>query len=126
MAEPLCAGSHRCGPRLACAEPKVLRPFDRREGCSIEEAAEIAGKAVRTMRLWAEQHHIARRVGGGHWIFSRVALQMFLDGNEVALIAYLRGDRASPAVVAYYEDIGLADLTRRWHSFATAKAAMLP
>ena len=117
--------SQRYVSQTAGAELKVLRPFDRREGCSIEEAAEIAGKAVRTMRGWAEQHPIARRVGGGHWIFSRVALQMFLEDNEAALAAYLKGDRSSPVVVSYYERDGLGDLIQRWRSFVPAKAAIL-
>ena len=105
--------------------PHCLIPFDRREGCQIEEAAKIAGKSVRTMRNWAEQHHLARRVGGGTWVFSRVALQMFLDGNVVALRAYLAGDRFSPVIVSYYESTGLTDLIRSWHRDAAAMSAEL-
>ncbi|GJD94523.1 hypothetical protein OCOJLMKI_1726 [Methylobacterium iners] len=30
--------------------PRCLIPFDRREGISIEEAAEISGKSAQTMR----------------------------------------------------------------------------
>lgn len=124
MAEVLCAENRS---RMSCFgsfEPRVLRPFDRREGCQIEEAANIAGRAVRTMRLWAEQHHIARRVGGGPWVFSRVALHMFLDGDERALAAYLAGDRSNSSVVAYYERNGLADLIRQWRNNGAATAAI--
>jgi hypothetical protein len=104
--------------------PQVLVPFSRSEGCSVEEAAENAGKSVRTMRLWCEQHHIGRRVGGGPWVVSRVALEMLLDGNNDALDAYLSGDRFCAPVVKYYERIGLADLIQRWHSNGAAISAM--
>lgn len=75
--------------------PRCLIPFDRREGISIEEAAEIAGKSVRTMWLWCEQHRIGRRVGGGPWVVSVVALRMLLDDDLPSLKAYLRGNRTS-------------------------------
>ncbi|WP_267360600.1 MULTISPECIES: helix-turn-helix domain-containing protein [unclassified Methylobacterium] len=104
--------------------PQVLVPFSRREGCSVEEAAEIAGKSVRTMRLWCEQHHIGRHVGGGPWVVSRVALEMLLDGDHVALNAYLSGNRSKQTVVRYYERIGLLDLIQRWHNIGSAMSAM--
>lgn len=110
--------------RSDCEVPQVLVPFSRNEGCSVEEAAENAGKSVRTMRLWCEQHHIGRRVGGGPWVVSRVALEMLLDGNDVALDAYLSGDRFCAPVVRYYERVGLADLIRRWQSNGAATSAM--
>ena len=103
--------------------PQVLVPFSRREGCSVEEAAEIAGKSVRTMRLWCEQHHIGRHVGGGPWVVSRVALEMLLDGNQVALSAYLAGDRSGQTVVRYFERVGLQDLVQRWQNLGSAMSA---
>lgn len=104
--------------------PQVLRPFDRREGITVETAAEVAGRSVRTMRLWCEQHQIGRRIGGGPWVVSRVALDMLLDGDEQALRAYLAGDRESAAVVAYYEREGLSDLICRWQKLTSATSTM--
>jgi hypothetical protein len=86
---------------LAPYEPQVLRPFNRREMCTVAEAARIAGKSVRTIREWCARFDIGRHVGG-QWAVSRVALAMYLDGNLEALRAYLRGDRSSSTVVEYF------------------------
>jgi len=88
-------------------EPQVLRPFHRSEALSIAEAAAIAGRSVRTIREWCARLDIGRRVGG-QWAVSRVALAMFLDGDRAALDAYLRGDRTSPTVTAYFERSGIS------------------
>jgi hypothetical protein len=82
---------------------KILTPFDKRECLSLKEAAGIAGKSESTMRGWCEQHGLGRRVGGGTWSVSKVALAMFLDGDTVALKAYHAGDRASDLVGPYFE-----------------------
>jgi hypothetical protein len=50
---------------------------------------------------------IGRRVGGGQWIVSKVALAMFLNGDDEALRLYKAGDRTSDRVVAYYKREGL-------------------
>ena len=47
-------------------------------------------------------YHIGRRVVGGPWQVSRVALAMLLDGNNAALGAYLSGDRDGPLVAPYF------------------------
>jgi hypothetical protein len=86
-------------------EPQVLRPFHRSEALSIAEAASIAGRSVRTVRDWCARLDIGRRIGG-HWAVSRVALQMFLDGDRDALGAYLCGDRTSQTVMSYFERCG--------------------
>jgi hypothetical protein len=82
---------------------KILTPFDKRECMSLKEAADIAGKSESTLRGWCEQHGLGRRVGGGTWSVSKVALAMFLDGDTVALKAYHAGDRASDLVAPYFE-----------------------
>src|SRR3954452_1330101 len=92
--------------------PHVLIPFHPREAITTAVAARIAGRAERTIRLWCEQHHIGRRVGGGPWMVSRVALTMLLDGDDAALAAYLAGDRSGARVVAYYQRAGLGRLPR--------------
>jgi hypothetical protein len=81
---------------------KMLTPFDRRECLSLKDAADIAGKSESTMRGWCEQHGLDRRVGGGTWSVSKVALTMFLDGDTKALRAYHAGDRSSELVIQYY------------------------
>ena len=70
----------------------ILYPFDKRECISLKEAACIAGKSKYTMRGWCGVHELGRRVGGGKWCVSQVALAMFLDGNFTALQAYHAGD----------------------------------
>jgi hypothetical protein len=68
---------------------KVLTPYDPREGISLAAAANRAGKSESTLRNWCVQHGLGRRVGGGVWVVSQVALAMFLDDDRNALVAYL-------------------------------------
>lgn len=89
---------------LRPSEPQarqILVPFDKRECISLKEAAGIAGKSESTMRAWVEEHGLGRRIGGGTWSVSRVALTMFLDGDDRALRAYHAGDRSSEIVMGY-------------------------
>ena len=83
--------------------PNVLVPYDEREAISVQVAARKAGKSPRTIRLWADEHGIGRRIAGGSWKISRVALQMLLDGDRAALGLYHAGNRRHPSVVAYFE-----------------------
>jgi hypothetical protein len=62
------------------------------------------------MRGWCDEHGLGRRVGGGTWMVSEIALAMFLDGDLKALKAYHAGDRSDPSVIAYFEKAGLGDL----------------
>src|ERR1035441_6017407 len=64
---------------------KILSPFDKRECVSLQQAADIAGKSESTLRGWCDVHGLGRRVGGGTWSVSKVALAMFLDGDIKAL-----------------------------------------
>jgi hypothetical protein len=86
----------------------ILRPFDRKEAISVHEAAKIAGRSERTIQIWATNHHIGRRVEGGPWLISKVALAMFLDGRRDLLKRYLDGDRTSGEVLDYFRRQGLA------------------
>ena len=81
---------------------RVLVPYDPREGISLRAAAVRAGKSETTVRDWCRARGLGRRVGGGAWVVSKVALAMHLDGDGEALAAYLAGDRASAAVALYY------------------------
>jgi hypothetical protein len=85
----------------------ILVPFDRREGLSLKEAADVAGKSGSTIRAWCQRDGIGRRVGGGTWVVSRLALRMFLDGDDAALRAYLEGVRLEEPVASYYRRLGL-------------------
>jgi hypothetical protein len=81
----------------------TLVPFHVAEGLTLGQAAEIAGKSERTLRNWCVEHGIGRRVAGGAWAVSRVALAMLLDGDRDALICYRdHGVRASYEPVAKY------------------------
>jgi hypothetical protein len=88
-------------------ERKILSHFDKRECISLKEAADIGGKSESTMRGWCEKHGLGRRIGGGTWMVSKVALAMFLDGDLKALRAYHAGDRTSNLVAPYFERAGL-------------------
>jgi len=87
--------------------PQVLIPYDRREAIALRQAAQVAGRSESTLRSWCQTHYIGRRVAGGPWMVSRVALAMFLDDDARALRAYLAGDRASELVVSYFRRAGL-------------------
>ncbi|OSI70532.1 hypothetical protein BST63_33350 [Bradyrhizobium canariense] len=86
----------------------VLTPYDPREGISLAMAAKRAGKSESTIRNWCPQHGLGRRVGGGVWVVSQVALAMFLDGDAAALAAYHAGDHCNSEVAEYFERFGLA------------------
>ena len=86
---------------------QVLIPFDAREGISLAGAGKLAGKSVGTVRGWCVQHGLGRRVGGGVWVVSKVALAMFLDGDLKALTSYLAGGRSSDLVKIYFERVGV-------------------
>jgi hypothetical protein len=86
---------------------KILSHFDKRECISLKEAADIGGKSESTMRGWCQKHGLGRRIGGGPWMVSKVALAMFLDGDMKALQAYHGGERTDPCVIAYFERLGL-------------------
>jgi Helix-turn-helix domain len=87
----------------------VLIPFDAREALTLQEAAKIATVSATTVARWCAEFHIGRKIGGA-WRVSRVALQMMLDDNGWALMAYLDGDRAHPRVTRYFFDLGLGDI----------------
>jgi hypothetical protein len=93
----------------------TLTPYAGEERLSIGEAATIAGRSERTIRNWCVEHGIGRRIAGGNWAVSKVALQMLLDGDHLALVSYRdHGARGTYEPVAkYYHRCGLADLLKR-------------
>src|SRR3954467_12854355 len=72
---PACPTPPRTGQILCAGE---LVPYDRREAMTRREAAKHAGRSEGTVRMWCLQHDIGRRVAGGPWAVSRVALAMLL------------------------------------------------
>jgi hypothetical protein len=84
----------------------VLIPFDLDEAVTVAQAAQIAGRRPVTVREWAANYDIGRRVCG-RWMVSRVALAMHLDNDRNALKAYLMGDRESETVTGYFRRFGL-------------------
>jgi hypothetical protein len=94
---------------------RTLVPYANEEGISVGEAAAIAGKSERTIRIWCVEHGIGRRIAGGTWAVSRVALTMLLEGDLEALAAYRdRGERAGSDLVAkYYRRCRLDPLLER-------------
>ena len=104
---------HRLAPPTSVGS-SCLIPFDRHEGLTLGQAAKISGKSVDTVRLWCLNHDIGRRVGGGSWVVSRVALTMFLDDDRSALTIYLAGDRSHETVASYFHRLGLSYLLRDW------------
>jgi hypothetical protein len=93
---------------------RVLVPFNKREGMTLRQAALVAGKSESTLRNWCVDYGIGRRVGGGIWTVSRVALAMHLDGDRGALAAYLDGDRSVESVIAYFHRLDLGALIREF------------
>lgn len=85
----------------------ILRPFNAAEAIRVNVAARLAGVAPRTIQHWCAVHRIGRRIGGGHWRVSRIALAMLLDGDREALRLYLSGDRVSARIAAYFRRAGL-------------------
>jgi hypothetical protein len=88
--------------------PNCLKPHIRGEVISIREAMKIAGRSESTIRNWCNQRGIGRRIVGGKWDISRVALAMLLDSDASALRAYLAGDRTSEHVQVYFDRYGIS------------------
>jgi hypothetical protein len=84
----------------------VLMPYDPREGMSLKHAAERAGKSETKVKNWCHKYGIGRRIVGGVWVISRPALEMLLDDDHAALLAYHAGERKIPGVRLYFERTG--------------------
>jgi hypothetical protein len=91
---------------------KILSPCDKLECISLKEAADIAGRSESTMRNWCDEYGLGRRIGGGPWSVSKVALAMFLDGDVKALRAYHASVWTDPGVATYFERENLGDLIK--------------
>lgn len=98
------------GPRLgSCGLDRcfVLTPYDPDEALTLKRAAARARRSPGTIRNWCESEGLGRRIGG-KWCVSKVALEMYLDGETGALARYLDGDRETADVVSYFKRFGLA------------------
>ncbi|UPJ63519.1 helix-turn-helix domain-containing protein [Bradyrhizobium sp. 191] len=84
----------------------VLTPYNPSEVLTLQQAADRAKKSPGTIRNWCESEGLGRRIGG-KWCVSKVALEMYLDGETGALARYLDGDRQAADVVSYFKRFGL-------------------
>jgi hypothetical protein len=93
----------------------TLNPFTLEERISVRDAEEIAKVTDRTIRNWCIRYGIGRRIAGGRWAVSQVALHMLLDGDLKALAVYRDNGlrRSYERVAKYYQRCGLADLLER-------------
>jgi hypothetical protein len=87
--------------------PNCLKPHIRGEAIALKEAAQIAGRSESTIRNWCNQRGIGRRIAGGKWDVSRVALAMLLDGDTDSLADYLAGERQAQTVKTYFDRCGV-------------------
>jgi hypothetical protein len=93
----------------------TLVPFSTEESRTIGQAATLAGKSERTVRSYCSIHGVGRRVAGGTWAVSRVALAMLLNGDDEALVSYRDHGvrRRYEPVARYYHELGLGHLLAR-------------
>ena len=77
-----------------------------------QQAPEILLTAARHIRNWCIEHGVGRRVGGGQWVVSSVALAMFLDGDDVVLTAHKEGNRSTTAWSPTSEEKGWKGCSR--------------
>ena len=84
----------------------LLNPFTTAEAMLLGEAAERTGWAAVTLRERAVKYGLGRKIGG-RWTFSRVAVELFLNGRDEALSHYLAGDRTDPEVVETFAKLGV-------------------
>src|SRR5258708_28898221 len=59
-------------------------------------------KSPSTMRGWCEEHGLGRRVGGGTWMASKVALAMFLVDGLMGFRPYHAGKLAGPPGISFF------------------------
>ena len=83
---------------------KVLVPYDRREAIDVQTAAKIAARGETTIRQWCAIHHIGRRVGGGPWQVSRVALREVLQCVKRSFHPLFKGTLSW--ITAYANELG--------------------
>jgi hypothetical protein len=87
---------------------KILVPYVAAEAIELTVAAKVTGRSAGTIRGWCLKYGIGRRIVGGPWQVSRLALQMLLDGNTKALLAYQTGDRHGDLVAPYVQRFNLS------------------
>lgn len=85
---------------------RTLEPFIPQEALTSARAAARADVTQRTIINWSEAYGLGRMIAG-RWRISRVALEMFLEGNQMALACYLTGDREDPIVVGYFAKLNV-------------------
>ncbi len=84
----------------------LLNPYIAEEAMLIGEAGGRTGWSEATLRDRAVRFGLGRKIGT-RWTFSRVAIELFLNGQDEALNHYLAGDRSHPEVVETYRRLNV-------------------
>ncbi len=82
--------------------PGLLSPYISEEAALMGVAVQRTGWSDATLRDRAVRFGLGRKIGT-RWTFSRVAIELFLNGQDEALAAYHRGDRSDPIVAETFE-----------------------
>ncbi len=102
--------------------PKILDPFDKREGMSVAEYASQRDCSKPTAREEVNTQGLGRKLGG-RWQVSRVLAAMYLNGDKEAMTAYWRGERETEVVKPYFERLGIDPATLGREVVATVEQA---
>ncbi|MDX7952157.1 hypothetical protein P7D22_13330 [Lichenihabitans sp. Uapishka_5] len=65
------------------------------------EAATFLGITPTHTRRIVERYDLGRRINGGRWRVSRVALRVYADANQFAMDALRAGRRMDPTLTPY-------------------------
>lgn len=87
-------------------DPQILIPLSLEEARSVTWASWASGFSRQKVARVATRHNLGRMIEG-RWYISAPAWTMFMEGDDKALARYLRGDRTSPAIIAYFERFGI-------------------
>ena len=86
---------------------QVLRPYNPDQVMTSQEVAKLAHVHEKTARTWGRRFHLGRMIAG-KMPFDRVAVHLYLEGQEDLLGKYLLGERELPAIRNIYNTMGLS------------------
>lgn len=85
----------------------VLKPLHWPEAISTSDAADLAKRAVTTIRSWVYTHDLGRHVGTNTLYVSKPLLIAFLENDREAMRLYHQGKRTTPRVAQYFHRCGI-------------------
>jgi hypothetical protein len=88
----------------------VLTPLHWPEAISTSDAADLAKRAVTTIRSWVYTHDLGRQVGTNTLYLSKPLLIAFLENDREAMRLYHQGKRTTPRVAQYFGRCGIDPL----------------